>query len=96
MKNIEKKLDPYYEKATEFFGSTIAQAIAILACSFYNFTHGWVFINVISEIAINLTLLLLRGQWVGSVRMEKNIDRAKKDTKADLEMSKELLDKLKS
>jgi hypothetical protein len=60
----------------------------------FNFASGWVFINIISEAAISLTALVLRGQAVGNARAEQSIHQTKKDTKADLKKSDEVLAKL--
>ena len=92
---FETKLDPVYEKIAEILGSTPAQVLFFTSFIVYNFYAGWEFINVISQLAISFTLLLLRGQTVQSLRMENSIERTKKDTKKDLKKSDEVLAKIK-
>lgn len=94
MQKLEQKLDKLYEKAAKYFGSTPSQLLFFLSFLIYNFIAGWEYINIISEVAISLALLLLRGQTVQSARMEKNIKQSEKDTKKDLAKSEEVLKKL--
>lgn len=88
MKNIEQKLDPIYERMTVILASTLSQVLFLLSFLWYNIFQELTYLAIISEIAITIGLLILRGQNVAGERMERNVHK-------DLNKSDEVLAKLK-
>lgn len=95
MQKLSKKLDNIFEQITHFFGSTTV--ILLFACwmAWHNRPSQFEYVSFISDSAIEIGFLILRGQNVQSVRQEADIKRTKRDTKKDLKKSDEALKLLK-
>lgn len=83
-------LDRAFERTITLLGSTLV----IVTFGVWMVVHTIStrsYLSFISEMAIFIGLLILRGQNIQSVRMERNIERTKEDTKKDLEKSDEII-----
>lgn len=91
---MNKALDNLFERATKIIGSTIVIAASIIWCAYAFIKGNRDFLDVVSMVTFIFGEFILRGQNVQAERQEKYVKRAARDTKKDLELSKQVLDEV--
>lgn len=87
-------MDAIAQRIASILGSAPVIIVFGLWMIYHNVT-AWDYTNFISDVAIEIGLLILRAEKVQGDRMEHYTKQAAKDTKQDLQLSEEVLHLLK-